>query len=71
MCSIQGSAIVLGNGATHRGLPGTEKEVVPMRRIMLVVTVALVMAAMVGVGALPVASQGDGAEIFGTSCHIT
>ena len=42
-----------------------------MRRIMLVVTVALVIAAMMGVGALPVAAQGDGAEIFRTSCHAS
>ena len=42
-----------------------------MRRIMLVVTVALVMAAMMGVGALPAAAQGDGAEIVRTSCHTS
>jgi hypothetical protein len=37
-----------------------EKEVAVMRRTLLVLTVALVMAAMVAASALPVAAQGEG-----------
>jgi putative hemolysin len=44
---------MLGNGAAHRGRPRTIKEVALMRRVLLLVTVALVMAAMMLAMALP------------------
>src|SRR5918997_5160828 len=62
MRSRWGSAIVLPvDGATYRGLPGTEKEVARMKRITMSVTVVMVMAAMLVASAMPAfADKGGG-----------
>jgi hypothetical protein len=57
---------VLGDGATHGGTPKDESRQRTMRRILLLVTVALVMAAMMVAMAMPVLADSPWTDAQGT-----
>jgi len=62
MCKLRGTAIVLGNGATHGGCREHKKEDVLMKRILVLVTVVTLMAAMMAAMAMPAFALGPGRD---------